>query len=532
MKNKKNILVLAALIFVILSGYGLFQLGMRQGMKTVAPLAENMTAAASTSKAASNDKKVLYWHDPMVPSQKFDKPGKSPFMDMQLVAVYADGGGDDGKVSISPRVQQNLGIRTAEVTMGNLASNVVAVGNVAYNERDVALVQARNNGFVEKLYVRAPSDKVRKGQPLAELYVPDWIAAQEEYLSVKRLQVGGMEALLDGAKQRMRLAGMSDDQIRMIEASGKVHPRITIAAPVSGVVTELTVREGMTVIPGASLFRINGVATIWVNADIPENLSAQVLPGNTVEARTPSLPGTVFKGKVGAILPQVDMITRTIKARIELTNPSGQLVPGMFATLSFNPVARKNIVLVPTEAVIATGTRSVVMVAQGDGQFLPVDVEIGMENSGQTEIIKGLEVGQKVVVSGQFLIDSEASLKGTATRLSDVSASANGNTTGMTYRAEGKVEKINKEEITISHWPIPALQWGAMTMDFKLPTGGLPRNVEVGDTVIFEIRAIKEGIFQITTITPSAAAPVTGNTMKADATRTMSTSSASAGVKK
>ncbi|MBY0574718.1 MAG: copper-binding protein, partial [Undibacterium sp.] len=205
---------------------------------------------------------------------------------------------------------------------------------------------------------------------------------------------------------------------------------------------------------------------------------------------------------------------------------------GMFATLKFAQTKGKNVLLVPTEAVIQTGTRSVVMVAQSDGQFLPVDVEIGMETNGQTEIIKGLEDGQKVVISGQFLIDSEASLKGTATRMSDVSASENGNITGMTYRAEGKVEKINKEEITISHRPIPALQWGAMTMDFKLPTGGLPRNVEVGDTVIFEMRAIKEGVFQITTITPSASAPVTGNTMKADATRNMSTSSAPAGVKK
>lgn len=496
MKNKNIILVLVAVGLASLSGYGLYRIGMRQGMQAAAPM----------SDSAGSDQKVLYWHDPMVPGQKFDKPGKSPFMDMQLVPVYADnaadGGADEGKVSISPRVQQNLGIRSAEVMEGSLNSAVAAVGSVAYNERDVALVQARSNGFVEKLYVRAPLDPVRKGQPLAELYVPDWVAAQEEYLTVRRMPASGEDGLLDGARQRMRLAGMSDQQIRMVEASGKVHPRITITAPAGGVVAELAVREGMTVMTGAPLFRINGVAIIWVNADIPESLAAQVRPGNAVEARTPSLPGTVFKGKVSAILPQVDASTRTLKARIELSNPSGQLVPGMFASLSFDSTARKAILLVPTEAVISTGTRSVVMVAQGDGKFLPVDVEIGNEANGQTEIRKGLEAGQKVVVSGQFLIDSEASLKGSATRMTDVPASGNGKAAATTHRGQGKVEKIGKDEITISHGAIPSLRWGPMTMGFMMPTNGVPKNVAVGDTVNFEIRALEDGMFQIATISP------------------------------
>lgn len=531
MKNQKIILLLAIVGFVTLSGYGLYTLGMKEGMTMSTPMTDGMGAAAAMSKEEGADKKVLYWHDPMVPSQKFDKPGKSPFMDMQLVAVYADGGGDDGKVSISPRVQQNLGIRTAEVTKGTLVSNVVAVGSVAYNERDVALVQARSNGFVEKLYVRAPLDAVRKGQPLAELYVPDWVAAQEEYLTVKRMQTGGIDGLLDAAKQRMRLVGMNDDQIRMVEASDKVHPRMTITAPLGGVIAELTVREGMTVATGTPLFRINGIGTIWVNADIPEILSAQVSPGNTVEARTPSLPGTVFKGKVSTILPQVDMATRTLKARIELANPSGQLVPGMFATLNFNSAARKDILLVPTEAVITTGTRNVVMVTQGDGKFSPVEVEIGMETNGQTEIRKGLEEGQKVVVSGQFLIDSEANLKGTATRMGEEQTPENTKAKGIIHRGEGNVEKIDKDDITISHGPIPALQWGPMTMGFKLPEGGLPRNVEVGDTVIFEIRPLKGGTFQISTITPTATAPMPGN-MKADAMGNMPMPAVSTGAKK
>lgn len=513
MKNKKILLAAAVAAFLGATGYGLYSAGMHQGRKMATPMSSETSSPVGAPGAGG--KKVLYWHDPMVPGQKFDKPGKSPFMDMQLVPVYADDAGDDGKVNISPRMQQNLGIRTAAVTRGNLTSAVVAVGSVAYNERDVALVQARSNGFVERLYVRAPLDPVRKGQALAELYVPEWVAAQEEYLSVRHMRGNGMDGLLDGARQRMRLVGMADDQIHLVESSGKVHARLTIFAPIGGVVSELAVREGMTVMAGAPMFKINGLGTIWVNADVPESLSALVRPGNAVEARTPALQGTVFKGKVSAILPDVNPATRTLKARIELANPSGQLVPGMFATINFSSAARKDILLVPTEAVIQTGTRSVVMVAQGDGKFTPVDVEIGTETNGQSEIRKGLDAGQKVVVSGQFLIDSEASLTGTETRMSGLSAGAPakatapapGKAAGPTHRGEGKVESITKEEITISHGPIPTLQWGAMTMGFKLPAGGLPHNIAVGDNVIFEIRPIKDGAFEIATISPTAAKP-------------------------
>lgn len=526
MNNTKIFIALVTAGALAGSGYGLYRLGLNQGMQG----ADGSHSSASTTSSATSAKKVLYWHDPMVPGQKFDKPGKSPFMDMQLVPVYADGG-DEGSVSISPRVQQNLGIRTAEVTRSSLASAVVAVGSVAYNERDVALVQARSNGFVEKLYVRAPLDTVKKGQVLAELYVPDWVAVQEEYLTAKRMQASGIAGLMDGAKQRMRLVGMNDDQIRTVESSGKVHSRITITAPVSGVVAELSVREGMTVMTGTPLFRLNGLGTIWVNADIPENQSAKVSIGNAVEARTPSLPGVIFKGKVSAILPQIDIATRTLKARIELANPTGQLVPGMFANLNFSSEARNDILQVPTEAIIQTGTRAVVMVARGDGKFMPIDVETGTEANGQTEIRNGLEAGQKVVVSGQFLIDSEASLKGTATRMGDTQAASADKATAAIHHGSGKVENIDNSEITLSHDPIPSLKWGAMTMGFKLPSNGLPANVTVGDRVIFDIRQTKDGMYQITSISPTAETPKTNPSANA-MNDTVKMPSSSAGAKK
>jgi Cu(I)/Ag(I) efflux system membrane fusion protein len=438
MKSKYFVFALIAAAFIVAVGYGAYRAGMNHRMQTSD--GATITATQSTTGAQkpgdvdpTTGKKVLYWHDPMVPGQKFDKPGKSPFMDMQLVPMYADGGSasDAGTVAINSRVQQNLGVRVAEVKSGSQTSTMEAVGSVAYNERDVAVVQARSNGFLERLYVRAPLDPVRKGQPLAELYVPDWVAAQEEYLSAKRIDARSdatsLGGLADSAKQRMRLAGMSEEQIRAVETGGKVQPRLTITAPIGGVIGELTAREGMTVMAGAPLFRLNGLSTVWVNAEVPEALAAQVRPGNPVEARTPAVSGAVFKGKVSAILPEVNPATRTIKARIELANPGGQLVPGMFATVSFAPAARNDVLLVPSEAVIQTGKRSVVVVAQGDGKFAPVDVEVGLDSNGQTEIRKGLQAGQTVVVSGQFLVDSEANLKASTTRMGDMPAQTSGN---------------------------------------------------------------------------------------------------------
>lgn len=401
-----NILKAGVVVAVMAAGgWGLYSLGMHQGM--------GMTAAPA------KDRQVLYWHDPMVPEQRFDKPGKSPFMDMDLVPVYANESSgesateatEDG-VSISPQVQQNLGMRTAEVRLGSLQSQLSAVGSVAWNERDVAVLQARASGFVEQLAVRAPLDTVRKGQVLAELYVPDWLAAQEDFLSLRQMSGEGTAALRDGARQRMRLAGMTPAQIALVERSGKTQPRLAIIAPISGVISELAIREGMTVMPGSPLFRINGLSRVWVNAEVPEAMAAQVRPGTTVEAEATAFPGKVFTGRVSAILPDVDATTRTLKARVELANPKAELVPGMFATLRFSSTARAQALLVPSEAVIRTGTRSVVFVREANGNLRSVDVVTGIDSQGQTEIRSGLAAGQQVVVSGQFLVDSEASLRG------------------------------------------------------------------------------------------------------------------------
>ncbi|HQS41731.1 MULTISPECIES: efflux RND transporter periplasmic adaptor subunit [unclassified Polaromonas] len=515
------------------AGYGLYALGMKNGssMAAAAPPggAPSSPAAASTAgpqsiaegedatrrhisaglKAGDTDpvsgRKILYYQDPMVPGNKFDKPGKSPFMDMMLVPVYADGDSDQGKVTVSPRVQQNLGVRTAAVTEGTLSPQVSAVGSIAFNERDQAIVQARATGYVERLYVRATLDRVSKGQPLVDLYVPDWVAAQEEFLAIKRMKGNDLASLVDGARQRMRQAGMSDEQIGRVEASGKTQARITLTAPIGGVVVELLAREGMTVMPGATMFRINGLSTVWANAEVPESQAALLRPGAKVQARSPAAPGTTFDGKVQSILPEVNPATRTLKARLELANPGSHLVPGMFVSMQFMDMRAEKALLIPTEAVIQTGKRTVVMLAEENGRFRPVDVEAGIESGGQTEIKRGLQAGQRVVVSSQFLIDSEASLKGIEARLNEAPKPVAANT-ATRHEGEAKIEAIGKDAITLSHGPIPSLKWGAMTMEFKSPPAkDLPRNLAAGDQVSFEFYMDAEGLPQLTRISPSSA---------------------------
>jgi Cu(I)/Ag(I) efflux system membrane fusion protein len=419
MKTGTMTILLVAAVIAAVGGYGAYRLGIDRGSQIHAG---NATAPAATGAQAepAAARKILYWHDPMVPGQKFDKPGKSPFMDMQLVPVYADGDNDSEQVTISPRMQQNLGVRIAEVTTGALTQKLEVPGSIAYNERDVAVVTARVGGFVERLHVRAPLDPVKQGQPLVEIYVPEWIAAQEEYLAVKRMQGHATEPLVAAARQRMLLAGMNEEQVRSAEAGGKVQPRFTLTAPIGGVIAELGVREGVTVMAGAALFRINGLSSVWVYAEIPESRASLLRVGAGVETRTPALPGKIFKGRVAAILPEVNPATRTLKARIEVTNSGGLLTPGMFASVDFAPSTRGEVLLVPSEAVIQTGQRRIVIVQIEGGAFQPVDVEIGAEANGQLEIRKGLFAGQKVVISGQFLIDSEASLKGATARMADM----------------------------------------------------------------------------------------------------------------
>jgi Cu(I)/Ag(I) efflux system membrane fusion protein len=341
-------------------------------------------------------------------------------MDMQLVPVYGDADKDEAAgVQVSTRLAQNLGVRSAVAERGRLAKTVEAVGTVAFDERAVAVVQARTAGYVEQLLVRAPSDPVRKGQPLARLFVPEWAGAQQEYLALKASSASGAQEMARAARNRLQLLGMSEAQLQSVDREGTPVSRVTLVSPADGVVGELGAREGMNVMPGATLFRINGLSTVWVNIDVPETKAADVTPGAALVATVPAYPGESFPGRVSAVLPEVSVATRTLRARVELANPGGRLKPGMFATVAISPRETREAVLVPSEAVIVTGQRNVVIVDRGEGRFEPVEVRIGRESDGRTEILKGIEAGTRVVASGQFLLDSEASLRGLERRLVD-----------------------------------------------------------------------------------------------------------------
>jgi membrane fusion protein, copper/silver efflux system len=362
------------------------------------------------------ERQVLYWHDPMVPNARFDKPGKSPFMDMQLVPVYADEQGG-AAVKVSPTVIQNLGIRLAAVEKAKLHSKLAAVGSVAFDERRLEVVQARVEGYVTRLHVKAPLEQVRRGQPLADIVAPAWLAAEEEYLALLDAQSGRGQAIREAARQRLAVLGVPESTIRSIETQRKANAATTLVAPTDGVVAELAVREGSAFMPGAALFRINGLETVWVNAQVPEAQVSMIPAGSDATVRATAWPGVEFAGRVVAVLPDVDTRTRTLAVRVAVENPRLELAPGMFVSLDFEGREEREQLVVPSEAVIMTGERTVVIVAREGGGFDVAEVTAGAESAGRTAILSGLEAGQAIVVSGQFLIDSEASLRSAVSRL-------------------------------------------------------------------------------------------------------------------
>lgn len=407
------------------------------GAALIALLAGGAGYWAARSQAAppvpsqQQERKILYWYDPMAPAQHFDKPGKSPFMDMQLVPRYAEpapaaGMADtpaSGGVVVAARAQQSLGIRTAAVMRTNLTSPLTVTGTIAFNERNIAIVQARSAGFVERAYGRAPGDIVGAGAAIADLLVPAWGGAQAEFLAVKNT---GDKALTAAARQRLLLLGMPPTLVASLDRSGRPQSVVTIFTPVSGAIQSLDVRAGMTVAAGQTLAQINGLGTVWLNAAVPEIEAGRIRIGQTVRATLSAFPAEVFTGRITAVLPAAQSDSRTLTVRIELANRGGRLRPGMFARVDLGG-AGGGALTIPSEAVIRTGTRVLVMLAKPGGGFQPIEVTTGREGGGRTEITAGLAPGQKVVASGQFLLDSEASLSGIdVTPLAKVPASAAG----------------------------------------------------------------------------------------------------------
>ena len=370
---------------------------------------------ATEASSGQSGRKILYWYDPMVPQEHYDNPNSLSSMGMKTQPKYADDGIQNGGapgVSIDPAAMQNLGIRIVPAEMGIVAATLSVTGSIDFNQRDVAIIQARSGGFVARVYARAPGDVVRAGAPIADVQLPEWSGAQTEFLAVRRL---GRPDLTAAARQRLKLLGMSDGVIAGVERSGRTNGTLTITSPISGVIQTLDVRAGMTLTQGQTLAQVAGIGTVWLNAAVPEAQAGSVRVGQSASATLTAFPGQSFGGRIIAILPTAQADSRTLTVRIELANRNARLRPGMFAQVALGDTGGTAL-LVPSEAVIRTGTRTLVMLATGNGRYQPAEVRTGREGGGQTEILEGLAVGEKVVASGQFLLDSEASLTGIPAR--------------------------------------------------------------------------------------------------------------------
>ena len=504
MKSQTKLLFAVASVVLLALGAGSgYYLAMRQ---MHAP-----TSAMSSSEAEGP--KALYWYDPMVPAQHFDAPGKSPFMDMQLVPKYAasDAGaemGAESSVRIEATTLQNLGVRTALVEQAQAGMNmmpqaeITVPGMLSYNERAVSIEQARMAGFVERVFALAPGDVIRAGQPLAELTVPDWSAAQQEYLA---LRASGDAALIAAAHERLRLLGMPEPSIQTLAKSSRVQQRFTIYSSRAGVILDLSVRTGMSVMAGQTLARINGIESIWCEISVPEVLAAELAVGAKASIRLTARPGENLAGTIDAILPALNEASRSVRVRITLNNPDGLLRPGMAVTVQLQSHQDSVVgrLTVPTEAVIRTGKRALVMREQGKGGFAPVEVTLGPEIGARTVIVQGLNAGDSIVVSGQFLLDSEASLSGVG--MYDVAQDSGQTKASMPMRtsaasalheADATIVAIESGSMKLAHGPFESLSMSGMTMSFGYSDVPMidTKRFKVGDAVHVWVREDASGL--------------------------------------
>lgn len=384
------------------------------GLSTAA--VSHFFASDKPTSSAPAERKVLYWYDPMKPDVRFDKPGKSPFMDMDLVAKYADEAGDTSSsgVRIDPTQVHNLGLRTAKVSKGRLDYTQTLPANVSYNEYQFVIVQARAEGFIEKVFPLTVGDKVRKGTPLVVVTIPSWVEAQSEYLLLANS--GGTASQLDGVLERLRLAGMPEADIQRMRTTRRVQTQFTLTAPIDGVLTAFSLKSGMNIAKDNVVAQIQGMNPVWVSAAVPESIAYLLNDSTQFTVAIPAYPGKTFTVQKTTILPSVDPATRTLQVRLQVNNPDERLKPGMNAYLKLSAQSDE-MLLIPSQAVIDTGDEQRVITVDSHGEFVPKKIQVLHESRHQTGIGSGLSEGESIVVNGLFLIDSEANISGALDRM-------------------------------------------------------------------------------------------------------------------
>jgi Cu(I)/Ag(I) efflux system membrane fusion protein len=539
--KKSNLAI--ALVVVGAVGAGSYWLGTRSPASATAPAGATPVVGSASAPVA---RKLLYYRNPMGLADTSPTPKKDP-MGMDYIAVYQ---GEDepaasgepaapNQVRISTEKVQKLGVRTEAAAMRLLGRTVRAAGRIEPDERRLFAVTAKFEGYVERLHVNATGQPVGKGQTLFEAYSPDLVAAQREYA----IAVQGQEAMKDAGAQaqagmgqlaesslaRLRNWDLSPGQVSALVKSGQVQRTIVFPSPVSGVVTEKKVLQGMRFMPGELLYQVTDLSSVWVIADLAEQDIGLVKLGAKARVTTTAYPNEPIAGRITYVYPTMKADTRTIQVRVEIPNPGQRLKPAMFAQVELDVGGKTPVLTVPDSAVIDTGTRRMVLVQVREGRFEPRDVETGGRGENFIEIVKGVKEGEQVVVAANFLIDAESNLKAVVgnmaaqaasvvpTKAPEPSASAAAASTPeaareVGHKAAGSVDSIDAKAgtVSLSHGPVPTLKWPAMTMEFRVAHAALLAGLKPGQAVKFEFVERQPGEYVVTAIAPAASGAASG----------------------
>lgn len=489
--------------------------------------ASGVEAASPTSAPAMpKERKLRFYRNPMGLADTSPTPKKDP-MGMDYIPVYEgeeeDTPASSNQLKISAEKVQKLGVRTEAAALRVLDKTVRASGRIEPDERRIATIAPKFEGYVEKLLVNATGQGVARGQVLFEAYSPELVAAQREYAiaaqGVQALaQAGpeaqkGMQQLAEASLTRLRNWDVSEEQVKELAASGSSKRTLTFRSPVSGIVTEKKAVQGMRFMPGDALYQLTDLSSVWVVADVSEQDIGSVKLGARATVKINAYPDKAFAAALTYIYPTLNAETRTVPVRLELANPGGLLKPGMFAQLELAVGAKAKVLTVPVSAVIDSGARQMALVQVGDakeGRFEPREVRLGARSENYLEVLSGLREGELVVTSANFLIDAESNLKAAIAGFGSSEANASGGaamasaTTG--HQAQGKVVEVDAktQSITISHGAVASLNWKAMTMEFALANSALLKDLKPGAPIAFEFVERGKGEWVITRITPQA----------------------------
>ncbi|MGZ8254951.1 MAG: efflux RND transporter periplasmic adaptor subunit [Burkholderiaceae bacterium] len=517
--NGKTIAAVVATVGAALAvGYFIGRLGQPTVATDPTSPAATSTAAAPAAVAKDGERKVLYYRNPMGLPDTSPVPKKDQ-MGMDYIAVFE---GDDrdapGTVKVSADRIQSLGVRIEPVTRRSLARAVRAVGTIEISERGQHTVSPKFEGWIEKLYVNTTGQAVTRGQALAEVYSPELVSAQSEYLiahnATKSMSGAGQDAqagvqqLATAAMERLRNWDISEQQLQRLRDSGEMRRTLTLVAPASGVIIKDPPVAGMRFMPGEPLFRIADLSRVWMIGDVFEQDLALVRVGSKGTLGVSAYPDRSFPGEVTFIYPMLNAETRTARVRIELANPQGQLKPGMYGTVQIDAGPKREVLALPDSAVINSGNRQVVLVALGEGRFEPREVKLGARGDGFVEALSGVKDGEQVVTRANFLIDAESNLKAA---LGGFTAGADANAGGgksVVHSAQGRIDEVDAKSgvLTITHDPVPSLKWPKMTMEFVAANDAIAKSARPGAPIRFEFVERKPGEWVVTKIEAAAGA--------------------------